>query len=53
MSPKTIPKAERPSADRLATLAGRAIASSAASDKGPIPAVDEALNPGLRRRNGS
>src|SRR5258708_7582070 len=44
MSPKTTPNAERPSADKLAASAGRAVASPAVSDKGPIPAIVEALH---------
>src|ERR1700738_4864538 len=44
MSPKTTPNAERPSADKLAASAGRAMASPAVSDKGPIPAIVEGLH---------
>src|ERR1700726_3132761 len=44
MSPKTTPNAERPSADKLAASAGRAMASPPVSDKGPIPAIVEALH---------
>jgi hypothetical protein len=44
MSPKTTPNAERPSADKLAASAGRAVASPAVLDKGPIPAIVEALH---------
>src|ERR1700740_594309 len=47
MSPKTTPNAERPSADRRATGDERATALPAASDKGLIPTIGEAPDPGF------
>jgi hypothetical protein len=51
MSPKTTPNADRPSADRLAAFAGRAMVSPTTSDKRPIPAIVEVLHPGLNKKH--